>query len=34
MVKVEEKPGWYTLKCEMCGAERGPLQDLPDMSVA
>lgn len=34
MVKAEEKPGWYHLKCEKCGAERGPFQDVRDISVA
>ncbi len=34
MVRTTEKPGWYNLKCEMCGAERGPFPDAEDMSVA
>ncbi len=34
MVRKTEKPGWYNLKCEKCGAERGPFPDAEDMSVA
>ncbi len=34
MVRKAETEGWYTLRCEMCGAERGPFRDAEDMSVA
>lgn len=34
MVKHSDKPGWYNLKCEKCGAERGPFQDTQDKGVA
>ena len=33
MVRTTAKPGWYILKCEKCGAERGPFPDVEDMSV-
>lgn len=34
MQKKTAKPGWYSLKCERCGAERGPFRDAEDKAVA
>lgn len=34
MVKKPDKPGWYRLHCDKCGAERGPFQNVQDPGVA
>lgn len=34
MVKKTDKPGWYRLHCQKCGAERGPFRDAEDKAVA
>jgi ribosomal protein L37AE/L43A len=32
--KHVERPGWYILRCEKCGAEMGPFRDAEDKGVA
>lgn len=34
MAKRVDKPGWYLLHCDKCGAELGPFRDEKDKGVA